>query len=117
MVIPDFTIVHKRYTDKVWNITFKNSSGVPIDITGATVYVTVKHNSASSDDSAVIKKKITSHSDPTNGATQLTITKDDSNISEKDYILDIKFYLSGSLSSSSYSGIFRVPKTAQTSLY
>lgn len=114
-----YTLVQKRFTDKVWNISVKDSSGTPINITGSTIYVTVKNSfdDDADDSTAIIKKEITSHTNPSSGETSFTLTKTDTSIDAKDYVLDIKVYLSGSLTSSRYTGILSITNTGQNSLY
>ena len=51
--------------------------GTPINITGYTVFFTAKKNLSDSDASAAIKKDITSHSDPVNGKTLVSLAPAD----------------------------------------
>ena len=115
----ELILTQKKFTDKVYTMTFKDDDGVAINITGATVYVTVKTQpDLSSDDStAIIRKEITSHTTPLSGITQFTFTKEDVNVAPKDYMLDIKLYMNGSLSSIDYIGKLKIVSTAQNSLY
>lgn len=58
----------KRGDDVDLNITVKDpKTGVAIDITGATIWFTVKRigDTAAGDTSALISKKVTSHTQPT----------------------------------------------------
>lgn len=61
-------------------LRFKDTAGVAIDITGSTVYFTVKRiiDQDETDADAVIKKDITVHSDPLNGLTGFTPTQTES---------------------------------------
>lgn len=63
-----------------------------VDLTGATIYFTVKASSdESTDDStAIIKKDVTSHTDPTQGVTSIGLTPTDTNVQPGSYIYDIK---------------------------
>lgn len=79
-----------RGDDKTYNLTFTDSNGDAIDITGYTIFFTVKNNKTDSDDDAVIKKDITSHIDPTNGKTQIILTDIDTAIAIKRYFYDIQ---------------------------
>ena len=79
-----------RGDDKTYNLTFTNSSGTAIDITGYTIFFTVKNYSGDSDDDAVIKKDITSHSDPTAGKTEITLSSTDTAQAIKKYCYDIQ---------------------------
>ena len=66
-------------------LEFVDKNDNPIDITGATVYFTLRKCIPSSDiitdnDSDVIlKKDITVHTDPVNGKTELVLTDEDTN--------------------------------------
>lgn len=66
--------------------------GVAIDITGYTIYFTVKSsaNISAGDGSAIIKKIITSHTDPTNGITHIVLTPTDTNQTAGEYFYDVQ---------------------------
>jgi hypothetical protein len=63
------------------SVSFTNENGVPIDITGATVFFTVKRNLEDTDAQALINKTVTSHTAPTQGTTSVTF-----NASDVDYV-------------------------------
>lgn len=68
-------ITYIRGDTAVYQPTVVDAAGAPIDITGATVTMTVNTDKSPIDDSgAIIKIVQTSHTDPTNGITQLKIT-------------------------------------------
>ena len=71
-------------------LTFTDSSGNAIDITGWKVYFTIKEDESDSDDDALIKKDITSHSDPTNGKTNIEVEATDTNSLLGVYYYDIQ---------------------------
>lgn len=78
--------------------TFEDENGVAINLTGKTVFFTVRDInciSSSDDTDAIITKKITVHSDPTHGITKITLTKDDTNQEIKSYFYDLQI-VSGS---------------------
>lgn len=79
-----------RGDDKSWTLTFKDSSGTAINITGYTVFFTVKKNKSDVEDDALITKDITSHSDAGNGQTTLSITNTESAIAVGEYWYDIQ---------------------------
>ena len=87
-----------RGDDKTYTVTFLDSDGVAIDITGYTVFFTVKANLTDSDDNAIIKKDITSHSDPTNGQTELSFAASDTDgVEEGTYYFDLQLKDTGGL--------------------
>lgn len=77
--------------DKVWTVTILDSSGTPIDITGYTFLFVVKNKLTDSDGNALIYKEITTHSDPTNGVTEITLTSDDTNNKSGNYFYDYQW--------------------------
>lgn len=81
-----------RGDSKTFNFKFTDSDGSALDITGHTIFFTVKPNidDDSTDSSAVIKKDITSHYNAEAGESQLTISSDDSNVDAKNYVYDIQ---------------------------
>lgn len=76
-------------TTKAYELRFTRN-GIPEDITGWTVYFTVKEEENDADNDAVIKKDITSHTDPTNGITLIQLTTSDTD-REGSFRYDIKF--------------------------
>jgi len=81
-----------RGDSKTYDITIKDGDGVAIDITGYTIFFTVKTSIDNNltDTTAVIKKTITSHINPTEGKTQISLTEDDTNIEPCVYYYDIQ---------------------------
>lgn len=73
--------------DKSFNLTIRDAQGNPLDITGWTVFVTVKEDTSETDANALISKDITSHDDPSAGKTSFTFTS-----SETDGITGTKEY-------------------------
>lgn len=73
-------------------VTFRDENSALINITGYTVFFTVKRKQdISKDDSvAVIQKDVTSHTDPVNGATEIVLSSSDTAIGEGSYIYDIQ---------------------------
>lgn len=56
---------------ETWAFTFD------VDITGWTLWMTVKESKSVSDANAAIQKKVTTHDDPTNGKTTVTLESSD----------------------------------------
>ena len=71
-------------------LTFLDNSQDPIDITGWTVYFTIKKDKDDPDASAVIKKDITSHSVPLSGQTILSLTASELDDLLGDYYYDFQ---------------------------
>jgi len=77
--------------DKTWSVTILDSAGAPVDITGYTFLFVVKENITDTDANAKIKKEITSHSDPTNGVTQIAIDAADTADINGKYLYDYQW--------------------------
>lgn len=75
------------HIDDSYQFTIKNN-GVAVDITGWTIYFSVKRNRA--DTTKLIAKTITSFTDPTNGIMLVTIDKADTTTMSGDYFYDFK---------------------------
>lgn len=73
------------------NLTITNN-GTPLNITGYTVFFTVNaEKEPSTDSAAVISKTVTSHSDPTNGETIISLSAaDTTNVAPGTYWYDIQ---------------------------
>lgn len=80
----------KRGDSKTYTIKFRDKDNNPVDISGWTVYFTVKENLGQTDENAKIKKDVTVHSNPLNGETQIALTSTDTNL-VGNYIFDIQY--------------------------
>ncbi len=82
---PDLYIIRGDNT----NIDF-SASGV--DLTGCTLFFTAKPEltNDTADETAVIRKEVTSHTDPTNGKTTIILTHEDTNVEPGTYYYDIQ---------------------------
>ena len=69
------------------NLTFTG-----VDLTGATVYFTIKpaFDADQTDGAAIIKKDVTTHTNPTAGQTTVTLTPIDTAVTPGNYGYDIK---------------------------
>ena len=66
----------------------------PFDLTGATVYFTVKTNRDDADP-GVLQKTIVTHDDAANGLTTLSLTRTDTDLTPGPYWFDIVIVKSG----------------------
>lgn len=95
-----------RGDDKTVTVTFTDSNGSVINITGYTVFFTVKRKenlNDSDDTNALISKTVISHSSPTQGQTQIVFDSEDtSSIDPGIYYYDLQVKKpSGDIESSS----------------
>ena len=97
-----------RRDDHTVSLEVTYSDGTAYDLTGSTVYFTVKANLTDTDANAKIQKTVTSHSDPANGITSITLSKTDTNIDAGDYYWDLQIKESGGDIHSVRYGIFRI---------
>ncbi len=96
MASPRTNLEVYRGDDKTWKITFKDANQNPIDITGATVWFTVKENATDTDPQAVIQKQITTHTVPLQGETELILVPADTqNLEATDYEYDMQLVTGG----------------------
>ena len=74
------------------SLTFTDENDAALDITGYTIYFTVKKKAdITKDDSfSVIQKDVTTHSNPTGGLSEIVLSNVDTAIGEGDYIYDIQ---------------------------
>jgi len=83
-----------RWDSYARSIIIRNqTTGDPINITWATVFFTVKPKNILNevdDANAIISKTITSHTDPTEWTTNLTLTTSDTDHPIGDYYFDIQ---------------------------
>ena len=61
------------------NFEFRDTDGVIVDITGWTIFFTLKKNRSDTDVEAVISKTITNLTNPTNGETTVVISAEETN--------------------------------------
>lgn len=97
-----------RGDDVTLNLTCKDNDGNPIDITGYTVFFTVKENINDPDADAVISKQTTSHSNPTAGITTIDLSETDTDQCEAVYDYDFQLKDSSNKISSTIRGPFEV---------
>lgn len=80
----------ERKTTKTFELKIKKNK-VANDITGWTIYFTVKENMNDTDTNAKIDKTITSHSDAVNGITEVTLSSSDTDLTPKNYYYSMDF--------------------------
>jgi len=75
-----------------WSKTlyFNDENDANIDITGWTIFLTVKAKADDPDSSAVISKTITTFSNPTAGIAEIELTPIDTNQAIGNYVYDIQ---------------------------
>ena len=91
-------ITIQRRNPYIATLTVTDSDGNAYDLTGITVFFTVKNKTDHEDDdaAAVITKDITVHTDAAGGITTLALTAVDTDVNLGDYKYDIRLY-SGSV--------------------
>lgn len=104
----DLRIEATKRDDEDYELTFKDVDGNVIDLTGATIYFTVKKNVDDVDADAVIKKEISSFENPESGVAVLALSKDETNIPVRGYYYDIQLVNASGKVSSTQIGRFVV---------
>jgi hypothetical protein len=86
---PDINITRGDDTSIGFELT---NNGVPVDLTGSTVFFTAKPalTDDSGDTNAVISVEVTNHTDPTNGITSIPLTATDTDVDPAEYYYDIQ---------------------------
>jgi len=107
------TISIIRGTDQSFAVTFADSNGTAVDLTGQTVFFTVKTPEKideldTTDANAVIKKTITSHTDPTHGKTTIVLSNTDTSIDAGNYLYDLKLKSASGAVSAIQAGEFNI---------
>ena len=93
MVANSETIEIIRRDTQVWTVNFTDENGDPIDLTGGTVWFTVKKYSKlgiNDDVNEVIQKEITTHTDPVNGITTIELSSVETDVDAGEYWYDIQ---------------------------
>jgi len=97
-----------RGDDKTWNLNFTDANGDPINLTDSTLFFTVKTNKSDLDSDAIISKSQSSHSDPTNGVTSISLTNSDTNVRVGNYYYDFQLVDLSGLVTTILIGIFKI---------
>ncbi len=83
-------ILYTKGDEQAIEISIKKD-GVPYNLSGVTVYFTVKKKLEDTYSQAVIQKVVTVHKDPEGGVTEILITKEDtSGLAIGEYFYDIQ---------------------------
>lgn len=69
--------VTQRNTTTINILVRVGTTLVPIDITGYKLFFVIKREFSDSDEEALVFKTVTSHFDPANGRTNVTLTESD----------------------------------------
>ena len=84
------------------DLTFEESDGTPVDLTGGTVKFTVR---PALDEAVILSKEVTTHTDPTNGKTQVSLTSTETDSLEAgNYVWGVTFINSAGKRNSSTVG-------------
>lgn len=104
----DLTI--PKRTSKAYELKF-SENGQYIDITGWTIYFTVKSSMKDNDADAQIAKEVTSHLDATGGKSLIDLTPTDTNIEAGVYYYSIDYKDDDGNEKILYQGRLRITET------
>jgi hypothetical protein len=111
MAVKNLDIVQKD--TKTYRLNFTEND-VAVDITGWTVYFTVKENFSDTDVNAKISKSVVaSGADAEAGIVRISLTSTDTNIDYGKYYYDLKVRQSVTSLETMLNGIFQVNKTVR----
>lgn len=79
-----------RRDDVDLDVTFTDKDGEAIDITGCTVFFTLKKNRTDTDADAILQKEVTSHTIPLQGKTRISLDHDETDIAPRYYFFDVQ---------------------------
>ncbi len=102
--------------DVTFTVTVTDSDGNAVDITGTTIWFTVKKNKDDLDSDALIQKEVTSHTNPTGGISSIALTDADTGITPGQYFYDIQTVNSGGLVNTYGVGNFIVLQDVTTDI-
>ncbi len=97
-----------RRDDKTYNLAFTDADGAAIDLTGATIFFTVKTNETDIDDDALIKVEQSSHSNATGGLTTISVTNSQTDIAPGSFFYDFQYVTSGGIVTTVLSGRYNI---------
>jgi hypothetical protein len=95
-VVNDDLVLRAKNTNVI-SLICEDEALQRVDISSSTVFFTVKPTISTVDASATLKKDITSHTAPTAGETEITLTSTDTSSLSGNYIYSIKIKLSTGL--------------------
>lgn len=84
---PNIDLCITQEDEKAYDLTFTTDGTTPLDITGSTVSFTAR---ADIGGDIVMSKSVTTHTDPTNGKTTVSLSSGDTNIPLGPYYYDIQ---------------------------
>lgn len=110
MAITNSPLEMVRGDSKTYTLLFRDENDACVDITGWTIFFTVKQNAGQTDDDAKIKKDITVHTDPLNGQSAIELTPSDTANLLGGYLYDIQYKDTTGKIQTIVEGIFSVSK-------
>ena len=87
----EITLEIKKGATESYEIQILDEDKSPIDITGWTIFFTIKKKKSDTDDQAVISKTITTFDDPTSGIASVTLTSTETYNLDGTYFYDFQF--------------------------
>jgi len=98
---------------KTYTLTFRDAAGTALNITGWTVYFTVKQNYTDPDVSAILSKTVTVHTDPTHGITAIELEHADTeNLASGNYFYSIQTLTNASKFYTLLRGNYKIEEVA-----
>lgn len=89
-----FDLLMRAKNTNIIDCNFIDTDEICINITGATIFLTIKNKTSDTDAAAVLKKDITSLTAPLSGEAEIELTPTDTSSLLGNYIFDLKIKLS-----------------------
>ncbi len=93
-IVQNIDLILRAKNTNTINLLVRDEEEQGVDITESTVFFTVKVTTSTTDANASLKKDVTSHTFPTSGETDITLTSTDTSSLLGNYIYSIKIKLS-----------------------
>lgn len=95
---------------KTWPLYFETEEGSTIDLTGCTIYFTVKTKKTDTDLTALIAKTITVHTEATAGISAITLTAANTDLAIGTYYAGLEYLDSSAVLRPIGEGLFTVSR-------
>jgi hypothetical protein len=97
-----------KTNDARMDVQFINDDGSVMNISGCTIFFTVKSQTSDPDDLALISQDVVSHDVPESGLSHIDVTNAETNICPGDYFCDLKLKDIAGRCTTFYVDTFRV---------
>jgi hypothetical protein len=101
--------------DETITLSRRAADDTPLDISGYTFHLTIKRDESDPDQEAVLQKEVTTHTEPVNGETELTLSASETAALEGSYHYEVREETSAGVWNTLFGGRLWVRVGATTS--